>query len=67
MDYEGLYEGIIDEWDANGLDMIDEMKHEIYGLFIEFSKIQEKDKINKAAEEYTKIIMELVYETRYEW
>jgi len=46
----------------------DAIKGEISHLLTEFSKIDgDVDIINKEVENYTEVILKLIYETRYEW
>jgi len=60
-----LYNDFIDQNQDN---LVEAMKDEIRHLFVEFSAIGgDVDEINKAAEEYSEVIMKLIWETRYEW
>jgi len=65
---EKLYSNFVDDTHKKNIDLGDAMKGEISHLFIEFSRINGSvDEIKKEADKYSEIIMQLIYETRYEW
>jgi len=63
-----LYSNFVDDVYKKNIDLNDAMKDELTRLLIEFSTINgSADEIKKEADKYTEIIMQLIYETRYEW